>query len=126
MADAAAEAVTSDSGLLDWLTGGSTTSSIALLLCVLFGAYAAYIITNEPTRDGTHAPQHEDDDEEPPRDFTPKQLREFDGKDEDTPLYVCVKGDGFDVSEARVLRSGWWYALFAGRDAPKCLATMSP
>ena len=53
MADAAAEAVTSDSGLLDWLTGGSATSSIALLLCVLFGAYAAYIITNEPERDGT-------------------------------------------------------------------------
>ena len=75
MADAAAEAVTSDSGLLDWLTGGSTTSSIALLLCVLFGAYAAYIITNEPQRDGTHAPAQEDDDEEPPRDFTPKQLR---------------------------------------------------
>jgi len=48
MADATTEAVTSDSGLLDWLTGGSTTSSVALLLCVLFGAYAAYVITNEP------------------------------------------------------------------------------
>ena len=101
MADAAAEAVTSDSGLLDWLTGGSTTSSIALLLCVLFGAYAAYIITNEPQRDGTHAPAQEDDDEEPPRDFTPKQLREFDGKDEDTPLYVAVKGDVFDPKSVK-------------------------
>ena len=126
MADPAAEAVTSDSGLLDWLTGGSTTSSIALLLCVLFGAYAAYIITNEPERDGTHAPQHEEDDEEPPRDFTAKQLREFDGKDEDTPLYVAVKGDVFDVSEARSFYGpGGGYALFAGRDASKCLATMS-
>ena len=77
-------------------------------------------------RDGTHAPQHEDDDEEPPRDFTPKQLREFDGKDEDTPFYVCVKGDVFDVSEARSFYGpGGGYALFAGRDASKCLATMS-
>ena len=62
MADATTEAVTSDAGLLDWLTGGSTTSTVALLFCILFGAYAAYVITNEPQRDGTHAPQHEDDD----------------------------------------------------------------
>ena len=63
MADATTEAVTSDAGLLDWLTGGSTTSTIALLFCILFGAYAAYVITNEPQRDGTHAPVNEEDDE---------------------------------------------------------------
>ena len=127
MADTAAEALTKEAGLLDWLTGGSTTSSVALLFCILFGAYAAYIITNEPTRDGTHAPVNDEDDEtEPPRDFTPQQLKEFNGKDEDTPLYVCVKGDVFDVSEARSFYGpGGGYALFAGRDASKCLATMS-
>ena len=45
MADATTEAVASDAGLLDWLTGGSTTSSVALLFCILFGAYAAYVLS---------------------------------------------------------------------------------
>jgi membrane-associated progesterone receptor component len=41
-------------------------------------------------------------------------------------LYVAVKGDVFDVSEARSFYGpGGGYALFAGRDASKCLATMS-
>ena len=112
------------SGLLEWLTGGNT---VALLLCIAFGAYVAYVVTNEPVRDGTQAaPDEKEDETEPPRDFTAQQLRAFDGKDDDTPLYVSLKGDVFDVSEARSFYGpGGGYALFAGRDASKCLATMS-
>ena len=112
------------SGLLAWLNGGNT---VALLLCIAFGAYVAYVVTNEPVRDGTQAaPDEKEDETEPPRDFTAQQLRAFDGKDDDTPLYVSLKGDVFDVSEARSFYGpGGGYALFAGRDASKCLATMS-
>ena len=62
----------------------------------------------------------------PPRDFTPAQLAAFDGKDDDTPVYVALRGDVFDVSAARHFYGpGGGYEMFRGRDASRCLAKMS-
>ncbi|KAJ2515047.1 Dihydrodipicolinate synthase [Coemansia sp. RSA 1939] len=57
------------------------------------------------------------------RTFTPHQLAECNGKDEDTPLYVGVNGIVYDVSQSRGFYGpGGPYANFAGRDASRGLA----
>ncbi|KAJ1934472.1 Dihydrodipicolinate synthase [Linderina macrospora] len=57
------------------------------------------------------------------RDFTPRELSEFDGRDENTPLYMAVKGTVYDVSNGRSFYGpGGPYANFAGRDASRGLA----
>ncbi|EGB09955.1 hypothetical protein AURANDRAFT_16376, partial [Aureococcus anophagefferens] len=59
-------------------------------------------------------------------DFTPAQLRAFDGRDDDTPVYVALRGEVFDVSAARHFYGpGGGYEMFRGRDASRCLAKMS-
>ncbi|KAJ1957592.1 Dihydrodipicolinate synthase [Linderina pennispora] len=57
------------------------------------------------------------------RDFTPRELSEFDGRDENTPLYMAVNGTVYDVSNGRSFYGpGGPYANFAGRDASRGLA----
>ncbi|ORX72272.1 cytochrome b5 [Linderina pennispora] len=59
----------------------------------------------------------------PVRDFTPRELSEFDGRDENTPLYMAVNGTVYDVSNGRSFYGpGGPYANFAGRDASRGLA----
>ena len=50
--------------------------------------------------------EEEEDIPDPPRNFTTKQLRHFDGKinentDEPKPVYLSVGGTVFDVSKGR-------------------------
>ncbi|KAJ2161079.1 Dihydrodipicolinate synthase [Coemansia sp. RSA 552] len=57
------------------------------------------------------------------RSFTPKELVEFDGKDEATPVYMAIKGVVYDVSKSRHFYGPEGpYANFAGRDASRGLA----
>ncbi|KAJ2594946.1 Dihydrodipicolinate synthase [Coemansia sp. RSA 1721] len=60
------------------------------------------------------------------RDFTPRELAAFDGKDEGTALYIAVKGVVYDVSKSRGFYGpGGAYANFSGRDASRGLAVSS-
>jgi membrane-associated progesterone receptor component len=68
---------------------------------------------------------------EPMRNFTAKQLRNFDGStnensDEPKPVYLSVGGTVFDVSNGRDFYGpGGPYEIFAGRECGAALATMS-
>jgi len=73
----------------------------------------------------------EEDTPDPPRNFTMKQLRYFDGKvnettNESKPVYLSVAGTVFDVSKGREFYGpGGPYEMFAGRECGAALATMS-
>ncbi|KAJ2452419.1 Dihydrodipicolinate synthase [Coemansia sp. RSA 2336] len=57
------------------------------------------------------------------RKFTPRELAEFNGKDESTPLYMGVQGIVYDVSASRHFYGPEGpYCNFAGRDASRGLA----
>ena len=68
---------------------------------------------------------------DPPRNFTSKQLRYFDGKkdektDEEKPVYLSLNGTVFDVSEGRNFYGpDGPYELFAGHECGIALAKMS-
>ncbi|KAK9098117.1 hypothetical protein Syun_025162 [Stephania yunnanensis] len=54
------------------------------------------------------------------------QLKQFDGRDPDKPIYVAIKGRVFDVSSGETFYGpGGSYCSFAGRDASRALAKMS-
>lgn len=60
------------------------------------------------------------------RDFTVKELREFDGNQPDGRVLVAVMGNVYDVTKGkRFYGPGGPYAAFGGRDASRCLATFS-
>ncbi|EJK68373.1 hypothetical protein THAOC_10451 [Thalassiosira oceanica] len=72
----------------------------------------------------------EEGEPEPPRNFTAKQLRHFDGTkdektDEEKPVYLSVSGTVFDVSKGRDFYGPGPYEQFAGRECGVALATMS-
>ncbi|KAI8902904.1 cytochrome b5-like heme/steroid binding domain-containing protein [Globomyces pollinis-pini] len=59
------------------------------------------------------------------REFTPKELSEFNGVD-GKPIYLAVKGEVFDVSsQPGFYGPGSSYENFAGRDASRGLANNS-
>lgn len=76
-------------------------------------------------------PVKEEEEPDPPRNFTAEQLLEFDGtKDkktgEDKPVYLSVNGQVFDVSDGRDFYGpGGPYEKFAGRECGVALAKMS-
>lgn len=58
----------------------------------------------------------------PKRDFTLDELKEFDGKTPETPIYVSVRRKVFDLSSKREFYGpGGSYSTFAGNDASRCL-----
>lgn len=80
----------------------------------------------QPTKD-----EEEEDEPDPPRNFTAEQLRYFDGtKDEktgdDKPVYLSVNGQVFDVSDGRDFYGpDGPYSNFAGHECGVALAKMS-
>jgi membrane-associated progesterone receptor component len=75
--------------------------------------------------------EEEEEDVEPPRNFTMKQLRHFDGKEDEKmkelkPVYVSLNGIVFDVSKGRdFYGEGGPYEQFAGHECGVALAKMS-
>ncbi|PWN91260.1 cytochrome b5 [Acaromyces ingoldii] len=72
----------------------------------------------EPTTAPTHPPKDDP--------FTKDELAKFDGSDESKPVYVCIKGQVFDVSPKREMYSpGKGYHIFAGKDGSRGLGMSS-
>ncbi|KAL9181617.1 hypothetical protein ACHAXT_010422 [Thalassiosira profunda] len=119
----------------DWcdaMTGVEGSSGyVVLLVCTLLG----YVWINggfQANGSSKHVEEEEEEEElEPPRNFTTKQLRFFDGKmnektEEQKPVYLSVGGTVFDVSKGRDFYGpGGPYEMFAGRECGAALATMS-
>uniref|UniRef100_A0A336MQC6 CSON001928 protein n=1 Tax=Culicoides sonorensis TaxID=179676 RepID=A0A336MQC6_CULSO len=60
------------------------------------------------------------------RDFTVKELREYDGNQKDGRVLIAVNGNVYDVTKGkRFYGPGGPYAAFGGRDASRGLATFS-
>ena len=72
--------------------------------------------------------EQKEEEKEPPRNFTAKQLAHFDGKkdgtsDEDKPVYLSLEGTVFDVSDGRNFYGpGGPYELFAGHECGVAMA----
>ncbi|KAI5118880.1 hypothetical protein M0805_003555 [Coniferiporia weirii] len=72
--------------------------------------------------------QAENSDLAPPRDdpFTLEQLKAFDGRDPEKPIYVSIKGDVFDVTKKKDMYGpGKSYNIFAGKDGSRGLGMSS-
>ncbi|CAH1759246.1 2982_t:CDS:2 [Entrophospora sp. SA101] len=60
------------------------------------------------------------------KEYTPKQLREFDGRNLHTKIFLAVSGNIYDVSKGRSFYGpDGPYGNFAGRDASRGLAKNS-
>lgn len=60
------------------------------------------------------------------RDYTRSELRAFDGRDDETPVLIAVRGEVFDVTRGRAFYGpGGPYGSFAGHDCTLALAKMS-
>lgn len=87
--------------------------------------------TKQQQQHATGPKEQDEDEPDPPRNFTAAQLRYFDGtKDAKTgdlkPVYLSLNGTVFDVSEGRdFYGAGGPYELFAGRECGVALAKMS-
>ncbi|KAJ3289211.1 hypothetical protein HK104_007663 [Borealophlyctis nickersoniae] len=60
------------------------------------------------------------------RQFTPAELRQYNGTNSEEPVYLAIKGVVYDVTPARAMYTPpGGYSLFAGRDATRALAKSS-
>ncbi|KAK5946626.1 hypothetical protein PMZ80_000769 [Knufia obscura] len=57
--------------------------------------------------------------------ITQEELAAADGSDPDKPTYVAIKGVVFDVSRNKAYQAGGSYAVFAGKDPSRALASSS-
>ncbi|PWN23856.1 cytochrome b5 [Microstroma glucosiphilum] len=72
----------------------------------------------QPTTSPTHPPKDDP--------FTSSELAQYDGSDDSKPVYVCIKGQIFDVSAKREMYlPGKGYHIFAGKDGSKGLGLSS-
>eukprot|EP00578_Thalassiosira_sp_NH16_P004020 CAMPEP_0181135456 /NCGR_PEP_ID=MMETSP1071-20121207/32644_1 /TAXON_ID=35127 /ORGANISM="Thalassiosira sp., Strain NH16" /LENGTH=299 /DNA_ID=CAMNT_0023222069 /DNA_START=49 /DNA_END=948 /DNA_ORIENTATION=- len=116
----------------DSITG--VEGSLGYIILLIFTALGYMWINGGFQMNGSSKQVEEDEEEEtpdPPRNFTTKQLRHFDGKvnektDDQKPVYLSVGGTIFDVSKGRDFYGpGGPYEVFAGRECGAALATMS-
>jgi len=116
-----------DQSVMQWFISELTGSyiNIALLLVICFLIYKLL----KPESDSGPSVEYE-----PPlkpmskRDFTPRQLKPFDGtKSEDNPegrILIGVLGKVYDMTKGKSFYGpGGPYSVFAGRDASRALAT---
>lgn len=111
---------------------------VVVLVLVLLGysfLYSQERSLNDQRRGIAEAEAEEEPD--PPRNFTLKQLRYFDGTKEesrspsgeittDKPVYLSLNGTVFDVTKGRDFYGpGGAYEMFAGRECGAALAKMS-
>eukprot|EP01137_Pigoraptor_chileana_P022006 Opistho-2@86425 len=104
-----------------------TLFNVALILASLY--LVRLIVTPAPdmTKAPTASSSAPTQRREPPapRDFVLSELRTFDGRTPQTPVYMAVAGKVFDVSAGRHFYGpGGPYSSFAGRDASRGLAKM--
>ena len=107
----------------------SLSQYLLIVLVIMAGhAWANHVpVSGQPTGD---VPKEEEEQRDPPRNFTSKQLLYFDGTkdgdDNDKPVYLALHGTVFDVSEGRNFYGpGGPYETFAGHEAGVALAKMS-
>lgn len=104
---------------------------VAILTLALLGYSWMKLSTPAKIQEANDADDDDDDDIEPPRNFTLKQLREFDGTicpkfGDPKAIYLSVAGKVFDVSEGREFYGpDASYGLFAGHECGVALAKMS-
>ncbi|KAL7544089.1 hypothetical protein ACHAXR_013539 [Thalassiosira sp. AJA248-18] len=115
----------------DAMTGVEGSSGYVILLVFTIIGYIWINGGFQANGSSKQVEEEEEEEPEPPRNFTMKQLRHFDGKvdentDEPKPVYLSVGGTVFDVSKGRDFYGpGGPYELFAGRECGAALATMS-
>jgi membrane-associated progesterone receptor component len=102
-----------------------------VILAVVVGGYM-YTSTSLGTSDAgdrvvLSTSSSEKEPADPPRNFTAKQLRQFDGSGgDDKPVYLSLSGIVFDVSDGRGFYGpGGPYETFAGRECGVALSKMS-
>lgn len=105
---------------------------IVILTFALLGYSLMKLSSPAKSQDAKIPTPDEDDDEiEPPRNFTSKQLRDYDGTicprfGDPKPIYLSLAGKVFDVSSGRDFYGpGGSYELFAGHECGVALAKMS-
>lgn len=108
-------------------------------LVVIISAFLGYCFINAvnppkaPVTSGINKTQASEEEEEPdpPRNFTQKQLLHFDGKkdessQEDKPVYLALNGIVFDVTDGKNFYGpDGPYEMFAGHECGVALAKMS-
>lgn len=109
-----------------------TFGYVVIFSCIWVGhTLVNKMMTNTPKHEPPVEEEEEDEDEEPPRNFTLKQLKYFDGKmdekmNEQKPVYLSLNGIVFDVSTGRdFYGEGGPYEQFAGHECGMALAKMS-
>lgn len=117
---------------LEELTGiKGALGYIIIFICAMVGNAAFHHITTPHPDPPSTTADDEDEEPDPPRNFTLKQLRHFDGTHdkrmkEDKPVYLSLQGEVFDVTKGRDFYGpGGPYAVFAGRECGVALAKMS-
>ncbi|KAL6544251.1 Bifunctional protein GlmU [Orobanche gracilis] len=59
-------------------------------------------------------------------EFTPEELKDYNGTDQSKPIYVAIRGQIYDVTSGKSFYGpGGDYCVFAGKDASRALAKMS-
>ena len=137
MTEVADEAATA--GAPEWISRQTLWAALVITLTTL----CYYLVKSKPSGStegaaSTAKEEEEEEEKEEPRDFTPAQLRRYDGTKpadrgekgfdahEPTKIYVAMMGEVFDVTAgADFYGVDGSYHLFAGRDASRALAKLS-
>lgn len=109
---------------MEWFSEVSTTEWIIVVILLLVIIVQVKDILF-PTPQSVPVPLVKEKKKVVQRDFTLEELKEFTGANE-KPIYLCAKGVVYDLSDgASFYGPGGPYAVFAGHDASRCLATVS-